>query len=182
MHQLPVNKLFEELSSEQGPDIEGLQDFLLQTHQNLLEDGDLAPVFAFHVGDTLNIAAIPGELMDNKPLVAAALKQLVSKYKPDYYWFVTEAWAAGCSDKDTEEHKKLIDEVAESGGVSHLPRSKRDEVVIFNVVDARQETPVTWIGVYKIIRDKQDVIHNFSPTRWIRNDKPGTHLEGTLVL
>lgn len=177
-----MNELFDKHSSEQGPEIEGLQEFILQTHQNLLEDGELAPVFAFHVGDTLNIAAIPGNLMEYKPLVARALKALVAEHKPDYYWFATEAWAAGCSSKDTEEHKNLIDEVAESGGVSKLPRNKRDEVVIFNVVDARQETPVTWIGVYNIIRDKQEVIHNFSPTRWIRNDEPGTHLEGTLVL
>ena len=174
-----MNPDFEAHSSEQGPDIKELYSFIEVTHKNLLEDNNLVPVFVFHKDGKLNVGILPNELMNSKNLLGKTLSNLVDSVKPDYYWMATEAWAS--DSKKLEGDDELLWQAMVDGNISEFPRNKRDEDVVLNVTDCRNEQPERWLGIYKIIRDRQEVIHNFSPTRWIKQGN-GSELKGRLVI
>lgn len=171
----PVNSMSVDLNKigqQEGPDVPDLEEFIKVSHDNLLSSGYLVPAFAFHTDGKLNIAMIDENFLKKKLNLSEALEQLIDKYKPSDYWFISEAWAAA---GDTAE------EGTENQSVTDLPRNQREEVVMITLTDCRNEQPQRWAGMYKIIRDRQGEIHNFSPTRWIKEDKENG-LKGNFVL
>lgn len=165
-------------SQQEGPDIQELEKFIQTSHDNLLSSGSLVPVFVFKKDEQLNIAMIAGEYMQNKPALAEALKEIIAKYNPSYYWFISEAWATTA---DAVQGADKLQEIAENQNIAELPRTKKEEVVMLSLTDCRNEKPQRWLGMYKIIRDRQGEIHNFSPTRWIKEDDIHTS-KGNFVL
>jgi hypothetical protein len=172
----------EKTFNDPPPAFPELEEVIKIAQANLFKYGFLAPVFMFMGKDAqFNICLITQEVNNDKDKLAATLKTLVDTAKPVYHFLMTEAWMGRISQENgAEEAQAKLEEVTENG-VESMPRSERDEVVVINASDTRPETKGRWLGNFTIIRDKENVIHNFSTTRWLKMTDEG-QIKGRLII
>jgi hypothetical protein len=174
--------MHEKTFNDPPPAFPELEEVIKMAQANLFNDGFLAPVFMFMGEDEqFNICIIPQEINNDRAKLAAALKMLVDTTKPVYHFLMTEAWMGSISKENGDEEAQAKLEKVTENGVESMPRSERDEVVLINASDTRPETKGRWLGHFKIIRDKENVIHNFSTTRWLKMTDEG-QIKGRLII
>jgi hypothetical protein len=173
--------MLESMFKDPPPAFPELEEVIKTAQANLFKDSFLAPVFMYMEKDgQFNVCLITQEVNNDKEKLAATLKILVDKTNPDYHFLITEAWLGRIAKTNEEETNAKLAEVTENG-VESMPRSERYEVVVINAADTRPETKGRWLGHFTIIRDKEDIIHNFGPTRWFKM-KDEEQLTGRLII
>lgn len=173
--------MLDTMFNDSPPAFPELEAVIEAAQGNLFKDNYLAPVFMYMTEDgQFNVCLITPEVNNDKQKLADTLKILVEKTNPVYHFLITEAWIGRIAKQNEEEAASKLEEVTKNG-VTSMPRSERDEVVVINAADKRPESEGRWLGHFTIIRDKQDTIHNFGPTRWFKM-KDSAEIKGRLII
>ena len=167
------------------PPVPGLADFITSLHATALELGEVRPLFCcMHKPSELKLFMVPTDKYDfsdadDKAKLGDHMRNFIKVTKPDAAWFISEAFFASIPVEKIDEDKTQALITGEMG-VRDLPASERSEVMLVSVVEY-SPAPKRWIGVYKMLRDKKGVLHNFAPPQWAPQD-PNMPAVGNLVL
>lgn len=136
------------------------------------EKGYLPGLLVLYPGsDELEVLCLSNDMNDRKDKdnAAAHMRHVISERDPIAYCFLSEAWAANFSTED--EDYEMWSEVATINGLSALPKEKRREVIVYNVILRKPEKErKSWLGMQEVIReeaeDEEGAILAFEECQW----------------
>lgn len=150
----------------------------------LKETGSLPPLLIMVKDDKIMAAILSPELMENKDLLALTIQGELSKYNPEIYYIVTDAFVHRV--KETNIGKGVNDYLSNSVGTNGkllVPDSEKFEVINLLVTKVNPDSSKNrWMCLIEYHRDAEGKVTSFEPEEWHKDGEKGLSIKGRFVL